>query len=53
MAVILASKHHVLLSDLPKVINSRIPSHALSSRIHAAGVLYHTMARGNNGQRYF
>jgi hypothetical protein len=44
-----------LVSDLPKVINylcyfALIPRHP---RIHAAGVLCHIMARGNNGQRIF
>jgi hypothetical protein len=42
------------VSDLPKSINSwwlqSMPRH---SRIHAEGLLYHVMARGNDGQKIF
>jgi hypothetical protein len=44
-----------MVSDLPKSINSAKawPHGATSPSPCREGVLYHTMARGNNGRRYF
>ena len=43
----------VVVSDLPQLINFVISRHARHSRIYALALLYHVMARGNNGQKVF
>jgi len=37
------------VSDLPKSINSWLETMPRHPRVHAEGLLYHVMARGNDG----
>ena len=41
------------VSDLPKSINSWLETMPRHPRVHAEGLLYHVMARANDGQEIF